>query len=100
MCQNISCICLFQTATCLAFIVTCGVFRYIHTSSVNPAYHWGLDENKIQLNFNGSNTDGSFTTAVSNSFLSPLEKNPKLQIWDNLRYFSYSYWKWYIVCSQ
>ena len=22
------------------------------------------------------NTDGSFTTAVSNSFLSPLEKNP------------------------
>ena len=29
----------------------------------------------IQLNFNGSNIDGSFTTAVSNSFLSPLE-NP------------------------
>ena len=28
----------------------------------------------IQLNFNGSNTDGSFTMAVSNSFLSPLEK--------------------------
>ena len=30
----------------------------------------------IQWNFNGSNTDGSFTTAVSNSFLSPLEKSP------------------------
>ena len=30
----------------------------------------------IQTNFNGSNTDGSFTTAVSNSFLSPLEKSP------------------------
>ena len=27
-------------------------------------------------NFSGSNTDGSFTTAVLNSFLSPLEKNP------------------------
>ena len=25
----------------------------------------------IQSNFGGSNTDGSFTTAVSNSFLSP-----------------------------
>ena len=30
----------------------------------------------IQQNFNGSNTDGSFTTAVSNSFLSPLERDP------------------------
>ena len=28
----------------------------------------------LQWNFNGSNTDGSFTTAVSNSFLSPLDK--------------------------
>ena len=27
----------------------------------------------IQWNFNGSNTDGSFTTAVPNPFLSPLE---------------------------
>ena len=26
---------------------------------------------QIQSNFNGSNTDGSFTTAVWNSFLSP-----------------------------
>ena len=30
----------------------------------------------VQRNFKGSNTDGSFTTAVSNSFLGPLEKNP------------------------
>ena len=29
---------------------------------------------QLQWNFNGSNTDGSFTTAVSNSFLSPYEK--------------------------
>ena len=28
----------------------------------------------IQQNFGGSNTDGSFTTAVSKSFLSSLEK--------------------------
>ena len=26
---------------------------------------------KLQYTFSGSNTDGSFTTAVSNSFLSP-----------------------------
>ena len=29
-----------------------------------------------QLNFNGSNADGSFTTAVSDLFLSPLKKSP------------------------
>ena len=29
-----------------------------------------------QQNFSGSNTDGSFTTAVSNSSSSPLEQNP------------------------
>ena len=28
---------------------------------------------QVQQNFNGSNTDGLFTTAVSNLFLSPLE---------------------------
>ena len=30
----------------------------------------------IQQNFNGSNTDGSFIMAVSNSFSSPLETTP------------------------
>ena len=49
--------------------------------------------------FSGSNTDGSFTTAVSNSFLSPLENIPWLQIWDKLGWFSCLYWKWYIVCT-
>ena len=39
---------------------------------------------QLQWNFSGSNTDCSFTTAISNSFLSPLEKIPKLQILDNL----------------
>ena len=31
---------------------------------------------KVRWNFSGSNTDGSFISAVSNSFFSPLEKNP------------------------
>ena len=30
---------------------------------------------KLQQTFSGSNTDCSFTMAISNSFLSPLEKN-------------------------
>ena len=30
-----------------------------------------IEQLYIQSNFGGSNTDGSFTTAVSNSFLSP-----------------------------
>ena len=33
-----------------------------------------LDHDQIQYTFSDSNTDGSFTTAVSNSFLSPFEK--------------------------
>ena len=31
---------------------------------------------QLQETFSGSNTVGSFTTAVSNSFLSPLEEKP------------------------
>ena len=41
-------------------------------------------KSNLQYNFSGSNTDGSFTTAVSNSFLSLLEKILWLQIWDKL----------------
>ena len=36
-------------------------------------------ESKVQTNFNGLNTDGSFTTDISNSFLSPSEEIPQLQ---------------------
>ena len=43
----------------------------------------------IQWNFNGSNTDGSFTTAVSNSFLSPLHNIPNNNIWNNIGGFSF-----------
>ena len=52
----------------------------------------------IQWNFSGSNTDGWFSTAVSNSFLSPLEENPKAA---NLGYFTVIFsfiQKWCIVC--
>ena len=54
-------------------------------------------EIKYSRTLNGSNTDGSFTTAVSNSFLSPLEKIPWLQIWDNLVCFCF-YIKNGILC--
>ena len=33
-----------------------------------------LGHYQIQYNFSGSNTDGLFTTAISNSFLSPLSR--------------------------
>ena len=47
----------------------------------------------------GLNTDGSFTIAVSNSFLDPLEQIPLLQSWDNLGRFSLYIEKWYIMCT-
>ena len=36
---------------------------------------WSCYNFQLQYDFNGSNTDGSFSTAVSNSFSSPLTKN-------------------------
>ena len=38
-----------------------------------------LHVNKVQSNLDGSNTDGSFTIANSNSFLSPYEILPTAQ---------------------
>ena len=43
-------------------------WRYIDSGYF--AVHFGK-KSYIQWNFSGSNTDGSFTTAISNSFLSP-----------------------------
>ena len=40
-----------------------------------PDKKGSLDNLEIQYNFSDSNTDGSFTMAVSNSFLNPLEKS-------------------------
>ena len=53
----------------------------------------------VQYNFSGSNTDGSFTKAVSNSFLSPLEKIPSCRVKTIQGDFLYLYGKWYVVCS-
>ena len=52
---------------------------------------------QIQQNFSDSNTDGSFTMTVSNSFLSPKEK---LQVCDDFRVTFFCYIdKWHIVCT-
>ena len=50
----------------------------VNDVTTNPSRHQWLEHLwvHVQSNFNGSNADGSFTTAVSNSFLSPLENNP------------------------
>ena len=53
----------------------------------------------IQLNLDGSNTDGSFTMANWNSFLSPYEILPIAQENKHLRIFSYFIVKLYIVCT-
>ena len=51
----------------------------------------------MQSNLNISNTDGSFTMANSNSFLSPYEINPIDQENKYLGKFSYFIMKLYIV---
>ena len=50
-------------------------------------------------NLDGSNTDGSFTMANSNSFLSPYEIRPIAQENKYLRKFSYFIVKLYVVCT-
>ena len=52
----------------------------------------------IQSNLNSSNTDGLFTMANSNSFMSPYEILPIAQENKYLRKFSYFIWKLYVVC--
>ena len=44
--------------------------------NLSNLYPLALVSCTVQKNFNGSNIDGSFTTAVSNSFLVPREKIP------------------------
>ena len=53
---------------------------------------------KIQSNLD-SNTDGSFTMANSNSFLSPYEIVAIAQENKYLRKFSYFIMKFYVVCT-
>ena len=62
---------------------------------------WGygpLCKQNIQSNLNGSNTDGSFTMANSNSFLSPNEIHPTAQENKYLEKFTYFIVKLYVVC--
>ena len=53
----------------------------------------------IQSNLDGSNTDGSFTMANSDSFLSPYEILPIAQENKYLRKFSYFIVKLYVLCT-
>ena len=53
----------------------------------------------IQSNLYSPNTDGSFTMANSNSFLSPYEILPIAQEKQNLRKFSYFILELYVVCT-
>ena len=55
--------------------------------------------NNIQSNLNNSNTDGSFTMANSNSFLSPYEILPIDQENNFLTKLSYFIMKLYVVCT-
>ena len=53
----------------------------------------------IQSNLNSSNTDGSFTMANSNSFLSTYEILPIAQEKKYLGKYSYFFMKLYVVCT-
>ena len=55
--------------------------------------------NYIQSNIDSSNTDGSFTMANSNSFLSPYEVLPIAHENKYLSKFSYFFVKLYVVCT-
>ena len=61
--------------------------------------HDGFLHSMIQSNFDNSNTDGSFTMANSNSFLSPYEVLPIAQENIYLGWCSYFIVKLYVVCT-
>ena len=56
-------------------------------------------ENNVHSHLNSSNTDGSFTMANSNSFLSPYEIDPIDQENKYLRKLFYFIMKLYVVCT-
>ena len=56
-----------------------------------------ITHRNVQSNLDGSNTDGSFTMANSNSFLSPYEILPIAQENKYLRKFSYFIVKLYVL---
>ena len=63
-----------------------------------PVKRWH-NRHQIQSNLNSSNTDGSFTMANSNSFLSPYEILPLAQENKYLGKCSYFIMKLYVVCT-
>ena len=61
---------------------------------------WFCDSpREIQSNLDSSNTDGSFTMANSNSFLSPYKVLPIAQENKYLGKYSYFIVKLYVVCT-
>ena len=62
--------------------------------------HPFVENSHIQSNLNSSNSDGSFTMANSNSFLSPLEIFPIVQENKYLKIFSYFIMKLHVVCTR
>ena len=58
-----------------------------------------FNKKNIQSNLDGSNTDGSFTMANWNSFLSPYEILPTAQENKYLGKVSYFIMKLYVVCT-
>ena len=58
-----------------------------------------ITHRNVQSNLDGSNTDGSFTMANSNSFLSPFEILPMAKENKYLRNFFYFIVKLYVVCT-
>ena len=58
-----------------------------------------LNINIYIYNLDSSNTDGSFTMANSNSFLSPYDVLPIAQESKYLGKFSYFIVKFYVVCT-
>ena len=60
--------------------------------------NWVFMKTHLQSNLNSSNSDGSFTMANSNSFLSPYEILPMAQENKYLGKFSYCIMNLYAVC--
>ena len=74
--------------------------KYIFGPHKGPLLHlWNITVKHIQSNLDGSNTDGSFTMANSNLFLSPYEILPIAQENKYLRKFSYFIVKLYVECT-
>ena len=62
-------------------------FKNVSRKKTNKNYSWIFKEQELielQWKFNGSNIDGSFTTAVSNSFLGWLVVLDLMALLDNM----------------